>query len=522
MKNSQRNQARNKFGQYFTPQVVVDFMISLANLSPDAQILEPACGEGIFVERLQQQGYHNITAYEVDTTLARHLQSIHYQSFVSADIQQRFDLVIGNPPYIRWKNLEPELKEELTDHPLWQTYCNKLCDYLFIFILKSIELLKDQGQLIFICPEYWLNTTHSLNLRNYMVQQGYFETIYHFNETPVFDQATISVVIFKYVKSATFKAPDIAIYKYYKSQMITQAVLDDLANPQASSKNIKRFRVKQFIQDQPWILAPLAIIENMQQFEIACQVPGQQGIATLGEVCEIANGLVSGLDQAFRLPSTLKITSEEKQKLLQVIKGKHLQRFGYETVTPYLFLNEVASEEELQRSYPNFFAHLQAYKHKLEKRYQYQRTIPYWHWVFLRSFKRFSSPHPRIFIPSKERISHKNYFRFSFVPASIYPTQDVVAIFLKEDTRESIYYVLALLNNYRIFTWLKHHGVLKGSIVEFSERPLASIPFRKINWNDPQEIHLHEQITFHCKNYLQKSTPLDLEQIEKNIDILFN
>ena len=36
---------------------------------------------------------------------------------------------------------------------------------------------------------------------------------------------------------------------------------------------------------------------------------------------------------------------------------------------------------------------------------------------------------------------------------------------------------------------------MKGGIAEFSERPLASIPFRSINWDDAAERELHDTIT---------------------------
>jgi hypothetical protein len=35
---------------------------------------------------------------------------------------------------------------------------------------------------------------------------------------------------------------------------------------------------------------------------------------------------------------------------------------------------------------------------------------------------------------------------------------------------------------------------MKGGVAEFSERPLAGIPFRRINWEDKQEVRLHDQI----------------------------
>lgn len=182
METALKQNNKNKFGQYFTPKVVADFMIDLADVSTDAKILEPSCGEGVFLEILQQKGYNNLTAFEIDEELATNFPFVRYESFVSANVNETFDLIIGNPPYIRWKNLEDELKQELSTNPIWNKYFNSLCDYLYIFILKSIELLNENGQLIFICPEYWMNTTHSISLRNYMVQHGYFEEIYHFTK----------------------------------------------------------------------------------------------------------------------------------------------------------------------------------------------------------------------------------------------------------------------------------------------------------------------------------------------------
>jgi len=43
-----KQSTKNKFGQYFTPKVVAEFMIELADISQKSIILEPSCGEGVF------------------------------------------------------------------------------------------------------------------------------------------------------------------------------------------------------------------------------------------------------------------------------------------------------------------------------------------------------------------------------------------------------------------------------------------------------------------------------------------
>ena len=130
----------------------------------------------------------------------------------------------------------------------------------------------------------------------------------------------------------------------------------------------------------------------------------------------------------------------------------------------------------------------------------------------MRNFNLFKKEEKRIFVPCKERISNKNYFRFALVDERIFPTQDVTAIFKKSNTKESIEYILAYLNNPIVFDWLKCNGIVKGNIVEFSEKPISSIPFRVIDWTNEKEIELHHSISELTKNYLknQDKSFLDL------------
>lgn len=526
MKELLKQNSKNRFGQYFTPKIVAGFMIDLADLSVDSKILEPSCGEGVFLELLQQKGYNHLTAYEIDKDLATGFSFIRYESFVSAKLGETFDLIIGNPPYIRWKNLEAELKSELSSNPLWNKYFNSLCDYLYIFILKSIEQLNDQGQLIFICPEYWMNTTHSLTLRNYMVQNGYFEEIYHFNETPIFDKVTVSIVIFKFVKSK-LKNRKIKVTKFQTNQKLTIEILNNLKN-QILLKGAEYLEVSQFKPNERWLLQTDEFREELQKLETVCrektttssfglglfdeEKPGYY--CTIGEVCDIGNGLVSGLDKAFQINGH-PLNDNEQSSTINVVKAKDLRPYFVKNITKYIFINNSLEESEFQKIYPNFYSHFQQYKMDLEKRYQYSRKIKYWEWVFLRNFTLFNKSDQRIFVPCKERISNKNYFRFALVDKGVFPTQDVTAIFRKPATKESIEYILAYLNQPVIFDWLRCNGIVKGNIVEFSEKPLASIPFKKIDWNNNNEVALYHSITDLTKQFLTNNNEVLIAEINK-------
>lgn len=70
---------------------------------------------------------------------------------------------------------------------------------------------------------------------------------------------------------------------------------------------------------------------------------------------------------------------------------------------------------------------------------------------------------------AKKEFQKKSNFRFSLVDEFIYPTQDVTALYKKENVKESIEYITAYLNSKAVFLWMKYKGVVKGNVVEFSE-----------------------------------------------------
>ena len=510
------SKAKNKYGQYFTIKSIADFMVMLIDKDKQAKILEPSCGEGVFLKSLEQSGYNQVSAYEIDPTLNNPYEYVKYESFVSSPINEKFDVVIGNPPYIRWKNLEDALKTELESSSIWQRYFNSLCDYLFIFILKGIEQLNENGELIFICPEYWMNTTHSRSLRDYMLRNGSITDIYLFKETPLFEGVTSSYVIFKYAKS--HKAERISLYRYTRKGKPTN---EDLANKSCFSKQ----SIPQFHIGERWILAGEEERYSINSLEIACNKPASSlfdsEIHRIGDFCDIGNGMVSGLDKAFCVDDIHSLNNEEKAALIHVYKAKDLQQYYNITDSYYFFLQDDISECVFREKYPNIYAKLQPYREDLLKRYSYGKNLPIWEFAFPRNESLFRRNQERIFVPCKERISNKQYFRFAIATSAIFPLQDVTAILKKQNCRESIYYILAYLNSSRVFNWLKYNGVVKGEIVEFSETPLASIPYRCINWDDEREVRCHDNIVKYTRQYVNTKDIQNLYSIEANLNTLF-
>jgi len=508
---------KNKYGQYFTIDSIAQFMVSLINHNKDSKVLEPSCGKGVFLHSLTQAGFSNIDAYEIDRTLGNPYSFVRYESFISSPMDS-YDVVIGNPPYIRWKNLEPELKEELNSSALWNKYFNSLCDYMFIFILKSIEQLNNDGELIFICTEYWMNTTNSETLRDYMAQHGYISEIYHFKEASLFEGVCASFVIFKYIKSNT-KRETLDFYRYIDERKINYESL-------VSKSCFKLISIPQFESGHRWLLATSEQQNLLSSFEQHCSVGANDLFSTkamnrIGDFCDIGNGMVSGLDKAFNITKLNNLSKKEEDASIKVLKAKDLGHYIHVTESRYFFLQERISETEFCKEYPNISAYISEYKDQLNERYNYGKDTQYWEFIFPRNLNLFSRKGKKIFVPCKERISNKNHFRFVLVNDGYFPLQDVTAIVPKYNCQESIEYITAFLNNRRVFEWLGFNGIVKGYIVEFSEAPIASIPYRVIDWNNSKEIAIHDEITQSVRNFIMTHDEKYLATINNCFNTLF-
>jgi adenine-specific DNA-methyltransferase len=508
------NRNEKSLGQYMTPKFIAEFMSSLINKPQSASILEPCAGEGVFLKVLYEKGFRNVKAYEIDERLGKGSPiKITYCDFLKIPPKKSFDVVIGNPPYVRWKNIPEEWRRLFKENRYWNKIMNGLCDLTYAFIYHAVNFLRDYGELIFICPLFWTETVHGKHLREHLSQNGSVELLINLNEAKVFEQVSSTIIIFKYVKRV--KLPYVKIIEYRSKQPVTPFVTDRISfliknlelhkeKPDfyIEDDSYRAYLSEQFIGDEPW--HPIPPTEK-----IVRRIDMIHDITRIGDIAEIGNGMVSGLDAAFKLnEEELKALNEyERGSLIYVYKAKTLERFFPSSKPiPYIFTNHIVSERDLEQFYPYFYQKLSLYKEKLIHRYNYNRDIPWWHWVFLRNKGLFERYGIKIFVPSKERYNIRGYFRFALIQDEkdkpFYATQDVTAICIKRGFREGIEYILGLLNSEPIQRWIIIKGFSRGGVYDFSEEPIRAIPMPRINWNNSEEIELHRLITEVVKEIL--------------------
>ncbi len=169
-------------GGFYTPEPIAEFVLRWGiNGSSDFDILEPSCGDGVFLEQLQKQKfqYKSITAVELDEEEAQKADQINLMNkqIIIDDFhtycnntEKRFDLVVGNPPYIRYQFFDKLQQVEAGDIFIKAglTY-SKLTNAWVSFVVGSSLLLKSKGGKIgFVLPAEILQVSFAKQLRNFL------------------------------------------------------------------------------------------------------------------------------------------------------------------------------------------------------------------------------------------------------------------------------------------------------------------------------------------------------------------
>ncbi|MFD3160247.1 Eco57I restriction-modification methylase domain-containing protein [Campylobacter jejuni] len=100
-----------------------------------------------------------------------------------------FDLIIGNPPYIRIQGLDKNSSQYYKKH---FKVASKNYDIYILFIEQCFKLIKKQGVISFIMPHKWFNADFGVNLREFAKDK--ISKIISFEEFQIFDASTYTAL----------------------------------------------------------------------------------------------------------------------------------------------------------------------------------------------------------------------------------------------------------------------------------------------------------------------------------------
>jgi adenine-specific DNA-methyltransferase len=259
-------------GQFFTSnEKVQQVMLDLVKNKSGAA-LEPSAGAGHLVVALETlPSLSSITALELDTAIPAVCSTpMEYGDFFTFanGKENRYDVIFGNPPYVAWKHIEEAT--QLSAAAIKKDYSDKTNLY-YLFIDRCVDLLKDNGEIVFIVPKEWLYTSSAKPLREKISRLGHISHIVDCGEEKLFADADVpALLIFRFVKSKEDEATLFA------------------TNLNEAHKG--NWETREFIsKDGRWMLLEPELAEKVATW------------GKFGDQYSVKVGIVSGLDGVFRI-----------------------------------------------------------------------------------------------------------------------------------------------------------------------------------------------------------------------------
>jgi adenine-specific DNA-methyltransferase len=168
-------------GGFYTPKLIADFMVKWA-LSGMQQpsILEPSCGDGAFLKALKpyEDDYKSVTAIELDEVEAEKAKKVKLKKLIVQNqefhkycnySENRFDIVLGNPPYIGYQYFDKDQQKEAAEiYNRVKVKYSKLSNAWVSFVVGGSLLLKEKGKLGFVVPAELLQVSYAKPLRQFL------------------------------------------------------------------------------------------------------------------------------------------------------------------------------------------------------------------------------------------------------------------------------------------------------------------------------------------------------------------
>lgn len=448
----------------YTPEMesrqMAELAFQYAPLQEEWQLADLSCGNGNLLiaflkysrERKKKTGV-KYYGYDIDekaiveakARLTEEESFFFCEDSLGLKTEERFDIILGNPPYLGEKN-HKEIFEKLKKTDFGKKYYEGKMDYLYFFIEKAVDLLREEGILVYLTTDYWLVADGAKTLRKTLREEGeflYFQD-YHIS---LFEGALGQHnLLFVWRKGK--KGSPVFIQEKERSFFLKQEEIYE------RNGNIYLWH--------PDIRKQLQSIEEKANYR-------------LGDLLEIKQGIVSGCDKAF-------VFSHYEEELGEYLKPfyKNKDIFSYSLQKQeelwILYLDEKRKWKDVLEKY------LSPYREKLEKRREVQLgKIAWWNLQWARDERMFQGPK----ILGRQRCKG-NWFAYS--EEEVYGSADIY-YFLPKKEKLDLFYILAYLNSSLFSFWYQHCGKKKGNLLEFYSKPLLKVPiYYPENIEERQEI----------------------------------
>ncbi|MEK6776043.1 MAG: class I SAM-dependent methyltransferase [bacterium] len=317
-------------GGFYTPKPIAAFILKWGlNGSSSYDILEPSCGDGVFLEQLKEQNhkFNKVTAIEFDEAEAEKADNIDLESksIINSDFHlycnettERFDFVVGNPPYIRYQYFDKEQQREAAKiFNRARLKYTKLTNAWVSFIVGSSILLKEKGKIGFVVPAEILQVSYAQQLREFLACFYNNINIVSFQKL-VFLDIQQEVVLLLCEKNGS------------DSHLIEHLELTDASELETLDVNKLKSPQKQIdFKSNKWTFYFL----EQEEIDFLETVAQRKSIPKIGDYANVEVGITTGANDYFTVS-------------LPIVEGYNLQEFAKPMVGRSVQVNSIVFNEE--------------------------------------------------------------------------------------------------------------------------------------------------------------------------------
>ena len=423
---------------------------------------------------------------------------------------EKFDCVIGNPPYVRSGRLGSQ-KALLLPH--YQSVANKSADLYVYFFGLGYEILKDGGLLSYITSNKYTRAGYGKHLRTFLLKNTQILSYIDFNGVKVFESASVDTSIMTFAKTS----PSSSHYLSYLSCQDKSTLKDATHFTPLAQSNLSAESFSFASQDA---LALKAKIEStgtpLKEWDIA-----------------IGYGVKTGRDNIFII-STAKREEilanckdeDERQRTRQIVKktirGADIRSYQYTWRGEWLICTFPALKLDIE-DYPALKAYLESFRPRIEpigtenggrkkgsyKWFETQDNIAYHE-----DFEKEKIVYPCI-MAKESRFAYDNDAMYAVAPANIITGE-----------RKQLLFIQSLLNSKLIYFAMRKFYMGGGIEGELKTNNLQKIPVPKIDSTNQgiadKIIALVEEILEKKKQDSATDTTALESQINKLVYTLYN
>ena len=294
-----------------------------------------------------------------------------------------FDVVIGNPPYVRQEELGLLKTYFAAAYP--ETY-HGVADLYVYFYQRALQLSRAGGRMSYIVTNKWMRSGYGEPLRTFFAKEGALERIIDFGHAPIFEEADVFPCILILEKPMLQQEQDQQLERQVQVLTFPREELDRIVRSKGSlgqyinehSHNVPCNR----FDSAAWNLEPSAIDDLTAKFRrVGVPLTEFAGLRTY-------RGVLTGCNEAFLIDTPTKnclIRNDPRcaEIIKPYVRGQDIKRWALEWADMWMIVlkssanrswpwsdatDMVKAEELFQQTFPSLHGHLKPLEEKLRNR----------------------------------------------------------------------------------------------------------------------------------------------------------